>query len=112
MLFSLQIIALIFSLVMLYFAVIHYKKGELNRMEISIWSVIWIITIVAILFPHLLTKLTDFLPFARLFDLLTVGGFILVISMVAVSYLRTKRMEKKLIELVRKNSLSKVLTKK
>jgi hypothetical protein len=33
------------------------------------------------------------------------GGFVLVISMVAIAYIRTRRIEKKLEDLIRKEAL-------
>jgi len=105
MILGIQLTAIIFALVMIYFAVVHYKKGQLNGVEISSWVLIWIFTIFAVAFPEILRTYAQSFAVSRLFDLMVLGGFILVISMVATAYVRTKRMEEKLEDLIRKEAL-------
>ncbi len=111
MIIGLQIVAFLFSLLMIYFALIHYKKQVLNKAEISIWTIIWIVTILFILFPSTLESYVRVLPFNRLFDLLTVGGFILVISLTTASYIKTKKLEQKFNDLIRKKALNNLKSK-
>ena len=105
MIIGLQVIALLFAFSMIYIAVLHYKRGEINGLEISSWLVMWIFAVVVIIFPELLQSFARTFLVTRVFDLMVIGGFILVISMVASAYVRTKRNEKRLEELVRKLSL-------
>ena len=105
MILGLQITAVIFALVMIYLAIIHYKKGELNGVEIFSWVAIWCVTIFAVVFPEILRVYARSFAITRLFDLLVLGGFVLIIFMVASAYVRTRRLEKKLEELVRKEAL-------
>lgn len=105
MIIGLQIIALIFAFAMVYFALLHYKRGEIRKSEIISWVGIWIAAIVVIIFPELLRAFASTFLVTRVFDLMVVGGFILVISMVASSYLRTKKLEKKMEDLVRREAL-------
>lgn len=107
MIIGLQIIAILFAFSMIYFAVLNYKRGELNGVEIIGWLVIWVGTIIIVIFPELLQSFAKTFLVARVFDLMVIGGFIFVISLVGSSYVRTKRNEKKLEELVRKLSLKK-----
>lgn len=107
MIIGLQIIALLFAFSMVYFAILHYKRGELNALEISSWLIMWTFAIIVIIFPELLQGFAKTFLVTRVFDLMVIGGFILVISMVGSTYIRTKRNEKKLEELVRKLSLKK-----
>ena len=107
MIIGLQIIAILFSLSMVYFAVLNYKRREINKMEILGWMVIWTGTIIVVVFPELLRTFASTFLFSRVFDMMVVGAFILVISMVVVAYLRTKRLEKKLEEIVRKEAIKK-----
>lgn len=90
---------------MVYFAVLHYKREEINGVEIFSWLLIWAFTIVVVVFPELLKTVANTFLVTRVFDLMVVGGFIVVISMVSSSYVRTKRHERKLEEYVRKDSL-------
>ncbi len=112
MILGLQIIAILFAFAMIYFAVLHRRRGELDRMEILLWIIIWIATIVIVVFPELLRKLAQTFFITRLFDFMVVGGFVLVIAMVARTYVGTKRMEKKLEDYVRREALKNVKKKK
>jgi len=105
MILGLQVTAIIFALSMIYFALLAYKRGELNGLEISSWLVIWIITIFIVIFPEILRTFARTFAVSRLFDLMVVGGFILVIAMVTKSYVSTKKIERKLEDLIRKEAL-------
>ena len=105
MIVGLQISALVFSFAMIYFALIHYKKGTLNGVEIFFWVIIWLFAIFAVIFPDLLKLFARTFYFARLFDMMVFGGFFLVIVLAAKSYIATKKLEKKLEDLVRKQTL-------
>ena len=112
MILGLQIIAILFAFAMIYFAVLHRRRGELDRTEIILWVVIWIATIIIVVFPELLRKFAQAFFITRLFDFMVVGGFVLVIAMVARTYVGTKRMEKKLEEYVRREALKNAKKKK
>jgi len=107
MIIGLQIIALLFAFSMVYFAVLHYKRREINGTEITSWLIMWTLAIVVIIFPELLRTFAKTFLVTRVFDLMVIGGFILVISITSVAYIRTKKLEKKLEELVRKEALNK-----
>lgn len=107
MIIGLQVIALLFAFSMIYFAVLNFKRGEIGGVEIVSWFIMWTGAIVIVIFPELLKTFASTFLVTRVFDLMVIGGFILVISMVAVAYVRTKRLEKKFEDLVRKLSLKK-----
>jgi hypothetical protein len=111
MILGLQIIAIIFAFLMIYFATLHRKRGELDRTEILSWITIWAVTIFIVIFPEILRTFAKTFFITRLFDLMVVGGFVLVIAMVARTYVSTKRMEKKLEDYVRRESLKDVKKK-
>lgn len=108
MIIGLQLVAIVFALVMIYFAYLNYSRGELSRLEIVVWYNVWAVTIVIVIFPQLLSTFAQTFSISRVFDLLVVGGFILVISMVYKTYVTTKRLEKKLEDYVRIEALKKV----
>ncbi len=105
MIIGLQLVAIIFALVMIYVSYLNYSRGELSRTEILTWYIIWIVTIVFVFFPQLLSSFAQTFSISRVFDLLVIGGFILVISMVYKTYVSTRKLEKKMEELVRNDSL-------
>jgi hypothetical protein len=111
MIIGLQITGFIFALLMMYLSLVHYKKGNLNGMEIGVWLVVWTCVILAIFFPEILRTYALTFAVSRLFDLMVVGAFIVVITLVSASYVRTKKTEKKVEELVRKSALSKTGSK-
>jgi len=112
MILGLQIIGIFFAFVMIYFSLLHYRKGEINKLEEISWVVIWALTIFVVIFPELLRTFAQKFFITRLFDLMVVGGLVLVIAMVARAYVSTKRMEKKLEDLVRREALKKLKVKK
>lgn len=111
MILGLQIIALIFAFAMIYFALVNYKRGEIDKTEVVSWVVIWFAVIFIVIFPNLLREYSERLFITRLFDLMVVGGFILVIAMTTKTYVRIRKMEKKIEDLVRKDAIDKVSKK-
>jgi len=107
MIIGIQVIALLFAFSMVYFSVLHFKRGELSGIEIVSWLVMWTMAIIVIVFPELLQSFAKTFLVTRVFDLMTIGGFILVISMVSVTYVRIRKLEKKLEDLVRRETLKK-----
>jgi hypothetical protein len=105
MIIGLQLVAIIFSLIMIYFAYLHFMRGELSKTEIITWWVIWAVTIVITIFPELLSGFARTFSITRVFDLMVVGGFILVIFMSYKAYIGTKSLEHKIDEFIRKESL-------
>lgn len=112
MIIGLQIIALLFSFSMIYFALINYKRKEINRLEMGAWTTVWVAVFFVTVFPELLRTLSMRFFITRLFDLMIVGGFILVIALVSIMYLKVKRMEKSVVEFIRKETLKDVQKKK
>lgn len=112
MIIGLQIIAILFSFSMIYFAVISFKKKDLTPSEITAWTALWVGTIIIIIFPELLRRFSMTFLVTRVFDFMVIGGFVIVMSLVASAYLRTKRLEKKLEDLVRRDALKNATKKK
>jgi len=112
MIIGLQITAIIFALTMIYFAILNFKRKEIEATELVSWVIIWIVTIFVVIFPNILRNFAQRFSVTRLFDLMVVAGFIVVISMSAFVYMKAKRLEKKLEEMVRKDSLKKIKSSK
>lgn len=112
MILGLQIIALVFTLIMVYFAYVHYRKGDINGIEMLFWLIAWVGAALIIIFPEVFTAFARTIAITRSFDLAVIGGFILIIPLVYMSYVRTRKLEKKLEELVRNEALKGVETKK
>lgn len=102
---GLQLIVIVFSISLIYSALIHYRRGELSTSEIISWIIIWVAVLVVVVFPDLLRGFAETFLFARLFDLLVVGGFLVLFYIATKSYFSVKETEKRLEELVRKLAL-------
>lgn len=100
-----QLIAVLFSLIMIYFAYLHYSRNELKSLEFLIWVLIWTITIIIIATPDIIRNFAQSFDISRLFDLMVIGGFIVVVPLIYISFIRTRRFEKKLEEIIRVYSL-------
>lgn|SRR5258708_1486596 len=111
MILGLQLIALVFTLVMIYFSYLHYRRGEINGMEILIMLLVWIGAILIVLFPNLFEVFSKTIAISRPFDLAVIGGFIFVIPLVYLAYVRTRRLEKKIEEYTRKEALESIYKK-
>lgn len=104
MILGLQIIAVIFALIMIYVAYLHFRRGEINGLEILVWFIAWIGAIFIILFPSVFRVFSATIAVSRAFDLAMIGGFILVIPLTYMAYVRTKKLEKKFEEVIRQNA--------
>ena len=105
MIILIQLVGIIFSLIMIYFAILHFQRKELSNNEIFVWVLVWTLVLVAAIFPDAIGRFSVQVLVTRLFDLLVIGGFILVISISVKSYLRSKKIEKKFEEYIRRESL-------
>ena len=107
-----QIIASLFAIFMIYVAILHWKRKEINNFEILFWIMLWLGFIFITLFPNILSGLTQLLFFSRVMDLLMVIAFMILAFIGYQNYIANKRMEKKLEDLIRKEALKNVKTKK
>lgn len=100
-----QLVAIVFSFIMIYLAYLHYRRREIGKIEFMSWWVIWVGVIVIIIFPDLLKGFASTFYITRVFDLMVIGGFILVITLAYMSYVKSKSLEKKIEKLVRNKAL-------
>ncbi len=105
MILGLQITGILFALAMIYFAVLHHKKGHLSGMEIASWIAIWFAVILIVIFPEIIRIYAVSFSVSRVLDLLIGGAFIVLFIMVSSAYIRTNKLEKRIEDLVRKLAL-------
>src|SRR5258708_23378422 len=94
MILGLQLIALVFTLVMIYFSYLHYRRGEINGMEILIMLLVWIGAILIVLFPNLFEVFSKTIAISRPIDFSVIRCFIFMIPLFYLFYVMTKRLEK------------------
>ncbi len=102
-----QILAALFALFMIYWVRSNQKRNHLSKIEASLWYSIWSVFIILSIFPNLLIGITSTLHFARVFDLLVVVAFMIIATLNFYVYLKNKKIEQKLEELVRKITINK-----
>lgn len=100
-----QLVAIVFSLIMIYLAYLNYRRKEIGKMEFTSWWTIWVGAIIIIIFPELLRGFASTFLITRVFDFMVIGGFILVITLAYKAYVKTGALEKKIESLVRERAL-------
>jgi hypothetical protein len=106
-----QIAATLFALFMIYWVRSNQKRAHLSTIESSLWYSVWCTFIILALFPNLLLGVVTTLHFARVFDLLVTGAFMVLVVLIFHIYIKNKKLEQKLETLVRKIALQKNNTK-
>lgn len=105
MITGLQLVAIVFSLIMIYLAYLNHRRSEIGKMEFISWWTIWVGAIIIIIFPELLRGFASTFLITRVFDFMVIGGFILVITLAYKAYVKTRALEKKIERLVREKAL-------
>jgi hypothetical protein len=106
--FWIQFIGIIFGLAMLYFTFVKFKRKELSRPELIIWSAGWVALAVVAIIPYSLDPIIAPLNFYRRLDFFVVIGFFVLLGLSFYNYGTTKKMEKKLETFVRQEALGSV----
>ncbi len=91
-----QLIAVLFALFMMYVIRVKNRKYHLGFLESVGWYLIWLAFIVLAIFPNLLLGVVDTLHFGRVFDLLVVGAFMFLSSILIFMYFKIKELDQKL----------------
>lgn len=103
---GIQLIGVIFSLLVSYFSFVNYKRHEFTLREFLGWEIIWVCFLLATLFPQALNIFLPGFGVLRTFDLLSIFGFILVLSITFYTYVTVDRVRKKLEKAIRDLALS------
>lgn len=107
-----QIIGVLFSLFMIYYTFLHFKRKEFTLKEFGFWFVSWAAIIVFALFPSTLDPIAKNFGFARIMDLVIVVGFIFLIGVITYTYTIVRKTQNKIEEIVRKVSIKDVEEKR
>jgi hypothetical protein len=95
-----QVFATLFALWMIYSLSIHSRRKLFSTSEFSMWVSVWVLFIVIAIFPDLLLGISHRLNFSRVFDLLIVAAFIILTTMVFMSYFSQQELKKRMNDLV------------
>ncbi len=98
---GIQVLAMLFVLWMTYFSFLHYRRGEFSLIEYLFWQLVWIGLGVIVIFPASIKIAIQTLGFSRAFDLLTVGGIVILFGVTFRNYVLLRRTERKVEDVVR-----------
>lgn len=105
---GIQIVAIIFALWMIYFTFLHFRRGEFTKSELIIWQVLWIGLIVVVIYPNSVKFVLNTFKISRAFDLIVIVGMVVLFGITFRNYVLLRRVERKLEDMVRKESLREV----
>jgi hypothetical protein len=100
-----QISAILFALFMLYVTRIHTLKQRFSPTETMFWYSLWLIFIVAAIFPDLLKGVANLLHFSRVFDLLLVGALMIITVIVVLNYFQQRASAQRWEEFIRQRAI-------
>lgn len=98
---GIQIFAIVFVLWMTYFSFLHFRRKEFSLWEFAFWQCIWVALAIIVLFPKTVNFVLQTLNIARAFDLLTIGGIVILFGVTFRNYVLLRRADKKIEYLVR-----------
>lgn len=105
---GLQIVAILFALWMVYFSYLHFRRGEFNRVEFALWQLIWLGLIFVVIFPASVKFILKTFSITRTFDLVVIVGMIILFGITFRNYVLLRRVERRLEDIVRKESLTNI----
>lgn len=91
-----QLLAVLFALFMIYVIRVKNRRYHLGPIETVCWYALWVGFVILALFPNLLLGIVDTLSFGRVFDLLIVGAFMILTTLLVFIYFKSKELEQKL----------------
>lgn len=106
-LLGIQIIGILFSLFMMYYTFLHYKRKEFTIREYGFWMALWAVFIIVTLFPAILGPILKTLSIARALDFFVIIGFLFLIGAIFYTYTIVRKNQKKLEEIVRNIAMRK-----
>lgn len=102
MVLTIQIVGVLFSLFMLYYTFLHFKRREFSVKEFGAWFLLWIIFIVVTIFPQLLDPIVKNLNLARKMDFFIIIGFIFLVGITTYTYTIVRKNQNRIEEVVSK----------
>lgn len=106
-LFGIQIISISFAFFMLYITALHFKRGQISKMEYLFWLLVWCAFVTFALFPRILDPLLAKIFVTRAMDLLMIWAFMILSYLGYVNHIGIKDMQKRINKVVSDDSKKK-----
>lgn len=99
---AIQLVGIFFSLFMLYYTFLHFKRKEFTVKEFGIWLILWLLFIIFTINPEILKPLVKNLNLARTMDFFIITGFIFLVGITTYTYTIVRKTQNRIEEVVTK----------
>ncbi len=101
MVYTFEIIGIIFVFVMIYFTFLSWKRKEISKIGFIFWDCFWIAGGVLIIFHSSVNQILPPLQIIRVMDLYMILSFLFLFTLIFYLFRVVKKSEKRLEELTR-----------
>ncbi len=98
----LQFMGIGFGIVMIYLTVLFYKRKDFNKIDVSIWSLLWLFFVFMTSYPSLLYGVMEQLSIKRTLDFIIMALFAFFSLVIFYLYDLNRKNTKKIEEIVRR----------
>ncbi len=105
---GIQIVAILFAVFMFYFSYLHFRRGEFKKSEFIGWGIIWIGLVTVVVYPDSVKFVLETFSITRTFDLVVIAGIVVVFAITFRNYVIIRRMERRIEEYTRQESLKNI----
>lgn len=102
---GIQILSVTFILVMLYVVRIHFKKGELPKVEAALWSIVLIFLGIVVMFKSSADFVRGLFKVDRLTDIIVIVALMFVGAIMIENRIQINKLRIKLERLVRDRAM-------
>ncbi|KKR34292.1 MAG: hypothetical protein UT63_C0003G0008 [Candidatus Gottesmanbacteria bacterium GW2011_GWC2_39_8] len=108
MITGIQIVALLFSVLMLYVTYLHLKRKEIDGKEAIFFFTVWTVSSILTVFPTTANFILNTFHIIRLLDLATIVGFMILVAISYSNFVEIRKMRNRIEKLVRKRAIENV----
>jgi hypothetical protein len=102
---GIQIASIAFSLFMIYFTYLSYRRKYFDMPGFIIWTLLFLALAIASVFPEGLIPVAQILKISRLFDLFMVVGIFFLIVITFINFIHTQKIKRKLENFTQEKAL-------
>ena len=107
MVLIIQVVGIVIALFSLLMVLIRFRKKQISLREFSLWGVFWIILVVFVLYPWLMSRLATLVGVGRGVDVIVYLGLILLFYLVFKINVKMERIEQDITKIVKEEALRK-----
>lgn len=101
MILGIQIAGIMFAIAMTYITIYGYKREQISKQGLGIWSTIWLGIIILSIFPQIISKIGGKLNVAGTIDFITLIGFVFFTTLLFYLHQKINKIENRMEKLVR-----------